>query len=335
MSAMVPPSFRGPRNMLRWFCNSMLALALLWPAALLAKDFDPGWAPFPTTVSSTAANKTIPYREFALFHAPRDEVILRVADAQSGEYQLRVDGDLQIEAAPGAWLWRTPATPGWHRLDIVHRDGAALLLHLFVAMPMTAIEDGQINGYRIGHYPAASRHHPDIHQPPSGLIEVTQQMVDLPVSPHFTLGQFLCRQQPDHWPKYLVLQPALVEKLELLLAEVNERGIRTDGLYIMSGYRTPWYNRSIGNEPFSLHIRGAAADIFVDTVGDDRMDDLTGNGTSDVTEARILQRIVEETFADPPSPTLVGGLGLYGPRPHRGPFIHVDVRGEEARWEFP
>ena len=65
------------------------------------------------------------------------------------------------------------------------------------------------------------------------------------------------------------------------------------------------------------------------------MDDLTGNGISDVTEARILQRIVEETFADPPSPRLVGGLGLYGPRPHRGPFIHVDVRGEEARWEFP
>ena len=29
---------------------------------------------------------------------------------------------------------------------------------------------------------------------------------------------------------------------------------------------------------------------------------------------------------------LVGGLGIYGPAPHRGPFIHVDVRGEAARW---
>jgi hypothetical protein len=27
-----------------------------------------------------------------------------------------------------------------------------------------------------------------------------------------------------------------------------------------------------------------------------------------------------------------GGLSTYGPKPHRGPFIHVDTRGTEARW---
>lgn len=312
-----------------------LALALLWPVTLLAEAFDPGWAPFVTTVSSPTATKTVLYREFALFHLPHEELTLRVAEAQSGEYQLRLDGELQVEAAPGGWRWRTPAKAGLHRMEILRQDGAAVHLNMVVEKPLTAVKDGLINGYRIGHYPAASKNRPAIHQPPSGLIEITQDMLELPVSPHFTLGQFLCKQQPDHWPKYLVLQPALVEKLELLLAEVNQRGIRTDNLHVMSGYRTPWYNRSLGNVPFSRHVWGAAADIFVDTVGDGRMDDLTGNGTSDVTEARILQRIVEETFAAPASPRLVGGLGLYGPRPHRGPFIHVDVRGEEARWEFP
>lgn len=325
--------------MRRWLSGRVLtkpflALALFWPAALLAEDFDPGWAPFVTTVSSPAATKAILYRQFALFHPAHDQLTLRVADAQAGEYQLRVDGELQLEVGPGGWLWRTPAT-GWRQLEIAHRDGAAVQIQLIVETPMKAVRDGQLNGYHVGHYPAASKSRPAIHQPPSGLIEVTEGMLDLPVSPHFTLGQFLCKQQPEHWPKYLVLQPALVEKLELLLAELNERGIRTDSLYVMSGYRTPWYNRSLGNVPFSRHVWGAAADIFVDTTGDGRMDDLTGNGTSDVTEARILQRIVEETFADPPSAQLVGGLGLYGPRPHRGPFIHVDVRGEEARWEFP
>jgi len=326
--------------MRRWFSfrvlpRSVLALLLMWPATLLAEDFDPGWAPFVTTVSSPTASKTILYRQFALFYPAHEALTLRVPEAQAGEYQLRVDGELKIEAAPGGWLWRAPAAAGWYRLDIAHRDGAAVNLHMIVETPMKAVEDGQINGYRIGHYPAAAKNRPAIHQPPAGLIEVTESMRDLPVSPHFTLGQFLCKQQPDHWPKYLVLQPELVEKLELLLAELNQRGIRTDSLHVMSGYRTPWYNRSIGNVPFSRHVWGAAADIFVDTTGDGRMDDLTGNGISDVTEARILQRIVEETFADPPSPRLVGGLGLYGPRPHRGPFIHVDVRGKEAHWEFP
>ena len=317
------------------FTKLILAMVLLCPTAGLADDFDPGWAPFVTTVSSLTTTKTILYREFALFFPPQEEVTLRVAEAQAGAYQLRIDGELQAESAPGGWLWRAPTTAGGHRAEIVHRDGRAMRIHLIVKKPLKAVRDGHINGYRIGHYPEASKTRPAIHQPPSGLIEVTEAMVDLPVSPHFTLGQFLCRQQPDHWPKYLVLQPALVEKLELLLAEVNQRGIRTDSLHVMSGYRTPWYNRSLGNVPFSRHVWGAAADIFVDTIGDGRMDDLTGNGTSDVTEARILQRIVEETFADPPSPRLAGGLGLYGPRPHRGPFIHVDVRGKEARWEFP
>lgn len=326
--------------MLRWLSNRVLtkatlALALLWPTAVLAADFDPGWAPFVTTVTSPTASKTILYRQFALFHPARDALTLRVPEAQAGDYQLRVDGRLQIEAAPGGWLWRAPETAGWHRLEIEHRHGAVVQLELIVETPLTAVENGQIKGYRIGRYPRASKNRQAIHQPPSGLIEVSEAMRDLPVSPHFTLGQFLCKQQPDHWPKYLVLQSALVEKLELLLTEMNQRGIRTDSLHVMSGYRTPWYNRSIGNVQFSRHVWGAAADIFVDTTGDGRMDDLTGNGSSDVTEARILQRIVEKTFADPPSPRLVGGLGLYGPRPHRGPFIHVDIRGEEARWEFP
>lgn len=315
--------------------QSIITLTLLWPVTLLATDFDPGWAPFVTTVSSPTVTKTVLYREFALFHPPRDDVTLRVPDALAGEYELRIDGKLQIEAAPGGWRWRAPAKAGRHHIEITHKDGAAVHLHLLVEVPLAAVRDGRLNGYRIGHYPAASPTRPAIHQPPSGLIEVTEDMVNVPVSPHFTLGQFLCKQQPEHWPKYVVLQPALVEKLELLLAELNQRGIRTNSLHVMSGYRTPWYNRSIGNVPFSRHVWGAAADIFVDTIGDGRMDDLTGNGTSDVTEARILQRIVEETFADPPSSRLVGGLGLYGPRPHRGPFIHVDVRGEEARWEFP
>ena len=31
-------------------------------------------------------------------------------------------------------------------------------------------------------------------------------------------------------------------------------------------------------------------------------------------------------------PELVGGLGVYRATRARGPFIHVDVRGDRARW---
>ena len=27
-----------------------------------------------------------------------------------------------------------------------------------------------------------------------------------------------------------------------------------------------------------------------------------------------------------------GGLGVYGPASHRGPFVHIDLRGYRARW---
>lgn len=322
-----------------WSCRLLLGSILILPLWAFGTSpterFDPGWAPFVATITSPESTRTILYREFAVFHPPEEEVALHVAEAVSGEYRLHIDGELQPEEAPGGWRWHTPAATGLQRLEISHRDGPGMKLNLFVETPLDRVRDGTINGYRIGHYPPASSSRPAIHQPPAGLVEVTEDMVDLAVSPHFRLGQFLCKQQPGHWPKYLVLQSTLVEKLELLLAEMNRQGIRTDSLHVMSGYRTPWYNQSIGNVRFSRHVWGAGADIFVDRAGDGRMDDLTGDGSSDVTEARILQRIVEEALADQAAPSLVGGLGLYGPRPHRGPFIHVDVRGARARWESP
>lgn len=313
----------------------LVALILSIPVQLMADDFNAGLAPFEITVEYDTVSKIIPYREFALFHLPGEEVRIRAPGAVAGEYRLLLEGVPLPEEAPGDWRWRAPASAGLNRAELTRGDGETVRLNLFVQKRLSEVKDGYLNGYRIGQYPKASANASTIHQPPRGFIEVTRELFDVPISPHFTLGQFLCKQQPGQWPKYLVLQPTLVIKLELLLEEVNRRGIRTDGLHIMSGYRTPWYNRRIGNVTFSRHVWGAGADIFIDTVRDGRMDDLTGNGTSGLAEARILQQIVVETFADPPLPQLVGGLGLYGPRPHRGPFIHVDIRSGEARWEVP
>jgi hypothetical protein len=236
---------------------------------------------------------------------------------------------------PMEWNWRAPAQPGPLTIAIRPENADAAILHVFVKVPLATVADGYLNGYRLGTYPDSPLRNNPIYLPPPGLIEVHPYMLDLPVSPHFTLGQFLCKQQPDHWPKYMVLRESLIAKLEFILAEVNQRGIRTDSFFIMSGYRTPWYNQTIGNVPYSRHIWGGAADIFIDTTGDGRMDDLDNDDQIDRHDARILLSIINDLYETGRLERLRGGLGLYGPRPHRGPFVHVDTRGQEARWEIP
>jgi hypothetical protein len=61
---------------------------------------------------------------------------------------------------------------------------------------------------------------------PSGFIEVTRENKGTPVSEHFKLGDFLTKDQYDVWPKYLVLEPRLLDKLELVIQELQSRGTR-------------------------------------------------------------------------------------------------------------
>jgi hypothetical protein len=82
-------------------------------------------------------------------------------------------------------------------------------------------------------------------------------------------------------------------------------------------------------------VWGGAADIFIDTNGSGRMDDLNGDGRIDMRDAQVLLGIVEDVHKIPRFQRFHGGLGLYGPRAHRGPFVHVDARGFEARWTIP
>ncbi len=310
------------------FSRHLLGVILLAASTGLFATFDPGLAPFEVRVNG----EPVHYREFGIYLMPGEDTTFDVPAVGPDEVSLFVAEGRPVREGPGTWRWTAPESAGLHRVHILRSDDALVTLNVFVLRPLTDVVDGELNGYRIGYYPHPVR---EIHAAPRGLVEVTEALAAARVSPHFTLGQFLCRQQPGHWPKYLVLQPTLVTKLERLLEEVNHRGIRTDTFYVMSGYRTPWYNRSIGNVPYSRHVWGAAADIFIDTRGDGRMDDLTGNGSSGLADAKVLHRIVDERFGASGNARPVIGLGLYGPRPHRGPFVHVDVRDERARWAVP
>jgi len=295
-------------------------------------------APFDPARLDYAVNfngKRVDWETFAFFVMPGQDYEIRVHVNESTAVHIDPGEGQLMDSTAHSKQWRAPARHGLQVVRIEPEGHAAMHLNVFVMVPVSEVQEGFLNGYRIGQYPSKPLRGNPIYLPPTGFIEVTPELVELPVSPHFTLGQFLCKQQPDHWPKYLVLREALVAKLEIILEAVNERGVRTDSFHVMSGYRTPWYNQAIGNGRYSRHVWGGAADIFIDTNGNGRMDDLTGNGKSDLRDARLLLNIIEDIYKTRRHQRLHGGLGLYGPRPHRGPFVHVDARGQEARWSVP
>ncbi len=299
--------------------------------------FDPGLAPDNTVLEFDGFR--IPYEVFAVYVAPGHTAEVTLAGPEP-EANAAADAELYAEAGqvspagPQSWTWRAPAEPGVYRLDVARqRTGEAIRLNAFVLIPYSAMgDDGELGDYRIGAYPSEPLRGLDQYLPPQGFIRVTKENRDLLLSPHFTLGQFLCKQAGG-WPKYVTLREEMLGKLEVILATVNDRGVRADTFHVMSGFRTPYYNHAIGNVRYSRHQWGDASDIFVDVEPRNGvMDDINGDGEVSVADARYLAKLVEGLADTRGWKPYVGGLGIYGTSATHGPFIHVDTRGFRARW---
>jgi len=161
---------------------------------------------------------------------------------------------------------------------------------------------------------------------------VTEANHDVFLTPHFQLGQFVCKQGTAY-PKYLVVNERLLLKLEVIVEELNRLGHSVDSLHVMSGYRTPAYNAYLKNVRYSMHQFGCAADIFVDeSPRDGFMDDLNGDGRVNRQDAEVITSIVARMDQNELYRDYQGGLGGYSTDKWHGPFVHVDVRGWGARW---
>jgi hypothetical protein len=201
---------------------------------------------------------------------------------------------------------------------------------LISLLPFSAKRAGRIGTYNIGFWPGERRGTGDH---PAGFVEVTPANQETHVSEHFRLKDFLTHDQQPVWPKYLVLREELVEKLELVIHELRQMGVRDPRLTVMSGFRTPQYNsRGLrrGRARESRHQYGDAADVFVDTDGNGRMDDLDRDGRITKADATTLAKAFERV--EQRYPDLTGGVAAYKATRAHGPFVHVDVRGERARW---
>ena len=207
---------------------------------------------------------------------------------------------------------------------------------LITLRPATDAHRGRLGSYLIGKWPVASaaKRGRMVYAPPGGFIEVTRGNEDTPLSAHFHLRDFLTHDQTDVWPKYVVVSMKLVDKLELVLADLSAHGINPEGVKVMSGFRTPQYNAG-GGDPrgratLSRHMYGDAADIYIDNTGGGHMSDLNHDGRVDVSDARVILAAVNRVERDHPS--LVGGCGIYVGNGAHGPFVHIDTRGYAARW---
>jgi hypothetical protein len=240
--------------------------------------------------------------------------------------------DARTAAPAASWRWTAPQEPGIYALEIRRADSDEVVrLNALVLHPSSHVENGALHGFRIGGYAEKPLNGRDVYLPPVGFVEVAPGDETVLVSPHFALGQFLSKQAGT--PRFVAFSAALVLKLEAVLEAVNEAGVGTGTFHVMSGFRTPWYNRSIGNTTvYSRHLWGDAADIFVDTDGDGDMDDLNRDGRVDLADAHFLAAIVDRVESGGPETVLPGGVGTYRRNAAHGPFVHVDARGYAARW---
>ena len=151
-----------------------------------------------------------------------------------------------------------------------------------------------------------------IYIPPKGFIEVTKDNEDTKVSPNFRIKEFLTKQKSGY-PKYLVLDERLVFLLEAIGAHLEPRGWDADDIFVMSGYRTPFYNKQLDDTKYSLHQWGRAADIFLDKDENGMMDDFNKDKVVSKDDAVALAERSRSRSPKPPSSArFIGGIGIYG-----------------------
>ncbi|QDP51311.1 MAG: putative peptidase M15 [Prokaryotic dsDNA virus sp.] len=121
------------------------------------------------------------------------------------------------------------------------------------------------------------------------------------LSKNFKKSEFKCRDGTKVPERLMENLEELVENLQII------RDFIGVPMHIISGYRTPSYNKKIGGSTKSQHMKAKAADIVVKTLSPAALRD-------------IINHLIEE------GKIKKGGVGLYRK------FVHYDVRGRNTRW---
>jgi hypothetical protein len=298
------------------------ALCLLLGAAAIPA-FARGANPKPKLVHvASSAVADAPHRSAP----PPATALENVPSAARGDTSKGISGHLRVHLlAPGSTPAGVYAVPGGV-------DGQSFAF--IGVIPFAAKRGSSIGGYHVGFWPAELHAvRAGAYDNPAGFVEVTAENTNVAVSDHFRLGDFATHDGAP-LPKYIVLREALLDKLELVLTELQIRDVPTQRVEVLSGFRTPAHNFALGDASGrareSRHQYGDATDLIIDADGDGRMDDLNRDGRVDVADVRVIESAVDRV--ELAHPELAGGLGLYREMGPSGPFAHIDVRGTRARW---
>ena len=304
---------------------ALLCCVAVWPAGLEGDDLLP-------RERFRARTLTYPYDEGAVFAMPGEKIPLAVSAPASRRHSIDAPDGTVTATGPNRWTWQAPMKPGTYELELENPAGNTVAdFSAFVMVPSTAVRQGVLNNYQIGFYPDAPPKGNPMYNPPEGFIEVTRQNEDTKVSPNFRIKAFLTKQKSGY-PKYLVLDERLVYLLEAIGRHLEARGWDADDIVVMSGYRTPYYNKQLDDTKYSLHQWGRAADIFLDKDENGRMDDFNKDKIVSKDDAVALAALLEELSKTAELKSFIGGIGIYGSTAAHGPFVHVDTRPWQARW---
>ena len=122
------------------------------------------------------------------------------------------------------------------------------------------------------------------------------------LSKNFKKSEFKCRDGSEVPDEMMDNLKDLVESLQVIRDAIGKP------IRIISGYRSPKYNRRIGGARKSQHMKAKAADMVI-------------KGMKPVEVHRIVVGLIKE------GKIKKGGVGLYKY------FVHYDVRGFNARWK--
>ena len=118
---------------------------------------------------------------------------------------------------------------------------------------------------------------------------------------NFSLHEFKCRDGSDVPEEHMDNVRELAENLQVLRDHIQKP------ITVISGYRSPKYNKKIDGAKRSQHLLAKAGDLIVKGMSPDEV------------KAEIVQLIKEGKMKK-------GGVSLYTY------FTHYDVRGFNRRW---
>lgn len=292
-----------------------------------------------------------PRSQLRIFLKTHDNTPLFINSVQQIVGRLKLAETFKLSSPSNGIQFSTPAIPGDSEITINYTDGSKdHTTSIICITPYHASWSGhepwllEVEGFALGMYPDSSksrikkiRENSRYYTPPRFFGMITEKNVDSFISPNFRISDMLIPTEKTNirHTQFFPSNYQMIMHMENILALFQRRSLPAKNIRILSAFRTPEYNQKIGSSKFSQHIYGNAFDFFFDGNNDGTMDDLDGDGSVTLKDARLVIDTIEEGqkkgILNP------GGIGFYyfqkGSNPHRLTF-HIDMRGYHAFWAY-